>query len=76
VSAESLGAAQAPGASILSPAAGVEVARIKNDAIVKGVKTAFAATVGATIVALGLSTQLPKRAQQHDYEKPDAPSAG
>ena len=45
-----------------------EIARIKNDAIVSGVKSGMDGVIVATVVALGLSVTLPKRAQRHDYE--------
>lgn len=38
-----------------------EVTRIKNDAIIKGVRTGLIATIGISIVALALSTRLPMR---------------
>jgi EmrB/QacA subfamily drug resistance transporter len=51
------------------PAVTAEIHNIKNDAIVKGVKTAFLATVGASALALVLSLRLPKRAKQAEYGK-------
>ncbi|MEJ0072660.1 MAG: hypothetical protein WDN27_01035 [Candidatus Saccharibacteria bacterium] len=52
----------------MPPAAVKEITRIKNDAIVTGVRTGFAGTAIATAAALVLSLTLPKRAQQHAYE--------
>jgi len=44
-----------------SPFIAGEIIRIKNDAIIKGVRTGMLATIGVSILALGLSTQLPRR---------------
>lgn len=57
-----------------NPAIGQEVTRIKNDAIVKGVKTGFIATTVAIAFAFLLSFLLPKRAAQHEYAP--APAEG
>jgi len=45
-----------------------EIVRIKNDTIVTGVKRGMEGVIAASVLALLLSTQLPKRAQQHEYE--------
>ena len=44
-----------------------EIARIKNDAIVTGVKRGMEGVIGASALALLLSATLPKRAQRHEY---------
>ncbi|HUB94174.1 MAG TPA: MFS transporter [Verrucomicrobiae bacterium] len=44
-----------------------EVIRIKNDAIVVGVKRGMEGVIGASALALLLSAFLPRRAQNHDY---------
>jgi len=61
-SAESLGTAGGADPSQPMPQAiAREIARIRNDAIVAGARTAMIGTVGASILALLISTQLPKR---------------
>jgi EmrB/QacA subfamily drug resistance transporter len=65
-SAQSFGVAAPPSKSV-PPAITAEIVRIKNNAIVTGVKTAFLATVGASVLALLLSLRLPSRAIQHEY---------
>jgi MFS family permease len=71
-SAESLGTTRAQPKTKLSPEVDQEITRIKNDAIVSGVKTGFAATSVALALAFLLSFTLPKRAAQHEYDKPAA----
>lgn len=71
-SAESLGATSGGQQRNLSPQVAQEVVRIKNDAIVKGVRTGFEATSIALFAALVLSLLLPKRAVQHEYDPPAA----
>jgi EmrB/QacA subfamily drug resistance transporter len=73
--AESLGTDSADPKGAIPPVIGKEIVRIKNDAIVKGVKTAFLGTSIATGVAFVLSLTLPKRAKQHAYE-PTGQAAG
>lgn len=53
------------------PAIASELTRIKNDAIIKGVRTGLIATIGVAVVALALSTQLPLRSRRP--EDVDAP---
>jgi EmrB/QacA subfamily drug resistance transporter len=67
-SAQSLGTVSADPASKLPPAQLREILRIKNDAIVTGVRTGFFGTTIASGVAFLLSFTLPKRAHQHEYE--------
>lgn len=66
--AESLGTANADPKGKLPAPVAHEILRIKNDAIVKGVRTGFMATAIATGAALVFSVTLPKRAVQHAYE--------
>jgi len=40
-----------------------EIIRIRNDSIVHGVRTGLVATIGVAVIALVLSTQLPRRSQ-------------
>ncbi len=68
VSAESLGTDSADPKNVVNPAVVHEIIRIKNDAIVKGVKVGFEATAAAIAVAFVVSFTLPKRAEQHEYE--------
>ncbi|HEY4161327.1 MAG TPA: MFS transporter [Candidatus Saccharimonadales bacterium] len=68
--AQSLGAASTAPRDLPGPTA-QEVMRIKNDAIVTGVKRGMAGVIGASVLALLLSTFLPKRARQHEYGSPD-----
>lgn len=67
-SAESLGTQSSSPQQHLPPAVTKEIIRIKNDAIVKGVRSGFLATSCATALAFILSFTLPLRAQQHAYE--------
>lgn len=69
-SAESLGTRKPVAARLKNPAELQEIGRIRNDAIVKGVKTGFEATSAAIAAAFLLSFLLPKRAAQHAYESP------
>ena len=69
-SAESLGTSG--NTKQVSPTVAKEILKIKNDAIIKGVRTGLIATIGVAIVALGLSTQLPLRSQRP--EDVDAPA--
>ncbi|HSX35676.1 MAG TPA: DHA2 family efflux MFS transporter permease subunit [Patescibacteria group bacterium] len=61
-SAESLGTVggEAPGSVSQNMAA--EITRIKNDSIVHGARIGMLAATGSAVLALGLSTLLPKRA--------------
>jgi hypothetical protein len=68
--AQSLGSSSQPSSGPrLSPTVAQEITRIRNDAIVKGVKVGFAATSVGLLVALVLSVLLPKRARQQAYDK-------
>lgn len=69
--AQSLGTASAQPKTKLNPAVGKEIIRIKNDAIVRGVKTGFEAMTAALALALLLSFTLPQRAAHHEYENPE-----
>lgn len=69
--AESLGVAPDP-ATKTNACTVSETKRIKNDAIIKGVRTGMIATIGVSILALVLSTQLPWRSQHG--ENLDAPA--
>lgn len=73
-SAESLGTADVGSVAQFPPAAQRAILQVKNDAIVKGTRTAMLATVSAAALALLLSTQLPKRSVQRaeDLEAPAA----
>ncbi len=66
--AESLGTDSAQPAHQLPKPITAEIVRIKNDAIVKGVRTGFLGTGVALGTAFLLSFTLPFRAQQHAYE--------
>jgi len=66
-SAQSLGTQNAKAEQLPEPIT-KEIVRIKNDAIVSGVRTGFLATAVASGAALLLSFTLPLRAQQHAYE--------
>lgn len=68
-SAKSLGTAE--NNKKVPPVIAKEVTRIKNDAIIKGVRTGLIATISVAIIALVLSTQLPMRS--HHGEDVDAP---
>lgn len=62
VSAQSLGTAKATNDE--TPAyIQYEITEIKNDAIIKGVRTGLIATIGVAVIALLLSTQLPMRSR-------------
>jgi hypothetical protein len=63
VSAQSLGTASAANAST-SPQVLQEITKIRNDAIIKGVRTGLIATIGVAVIALLLSTQLPMRSRR------------
>ena len=64
---QSLGATSAAPKNISTPIVR-EVIRIRNDAIVTGVKRGMDGVIVASVLALGLSVSLPKRATQHEYE--------
>jgi len=74
VAADVAASAQSLGTQTVNPGKGVppsvvsEIIRIKNDAIVKGVRDGFSVTAGALALALLISPTLPKRAQHHEYE--------
>jgi len=71
LSAESLGTADTGTSQATSAPVTREITRIKNDAIIKGVRTGLIATIGVALVALALSTQLPWRSRQaEDIDKP------
>jgi EmrB/QacA subfamily drug resistance transporter len=56
----------------LPPTVNDEIARIKNDAIIKGVRTGLVATIGVAVIALVLSTQLPMRSHKaEDVDEPE-----
>lgn len=69
--AQSLGTESTEQGGNFPPQVTHEINRIKNDAIVKGVRTGFMATAVATAAAFALSFTLPKRAEQHAYDKAD-----
>ncbi len=62
-SAQSLGTDNSANKT-LAPTVNDEITRIKNDAIIKGVRTGLIATICVAIVALALSTQLPWRSHR------------
>lgn len=64
--AESLGTSSAAPKGVPAPVA-QEIVRIKNDAIVTGVKRGLEGVIAASVLALILSVTLPKRARQHAY---------
>ena len=66
-SAASLGADSTNPKGLTNKAELQEILKIKNDAIVRGVKVGFEATAIALGVGLVASVTLPKRAQQHEY---------
>lgn len=64
-SAESLGTASDPTAqSTLPTAVNREITTIRNDAIVKGVRTGMIATIGAAVVGLAATAFLPLRSRR------------
>jgi EmrB/QacA subfamily drug resistance transporter len=70
-SAESLGTADTNALQSLPAPVAKEVVRIKNDAIIKGVRTGLIATIGVAIVAFVVSTNLPRRSQHpEDVDSP------
>jgi hypothetical protein len=73
--AESLGVSSDQPAGRLPAPIAQEITRIKNDAIVHGVRVGFVGTAVATGVAFLLSFTLPLRARQHEYQTA-APAAG
>ncbi|HSX33613.1 MAG TPA: MFS transporter [Candidatus Saccharimonadales bacterium] len=74
-SAESLGTANGNVQQLPAPITH-EITRIKNDAIIKGVRTGLIATIGVAIIALVVSTQLPWRPHQAaDMDRPKKPAS-
>ena len=70
-SAESLGTQGNGSGQTVPPTVSDEITRIKNDAIIKGVRTGLIATIGVAVIALALSTQLPKRSHRpEDIDEP------
>jgi EmrB/QacA subfamily drug resistance transporter len=68
-SAESLGTASGNGSTqALAPSVLREIVRIKDDAIVHGARAAMLATSAAAVIALLLSTRLPKRIPVHGQD--------
>jgi EmrB/QacA subfamily drug resistance transporter len=49
-----------------------EIVKIKNDSIIKGVRTGMIVTIGVSILALVVSTQLPWRSKSEDVDAPAA----
>ncbi len=74
-SAQSLGTAGGAKAGT-PPSIRHEIIAIRNDAIVKGVRTGLIATIGVAVLALLLSTQLPKRSRQPEELKTPEKTAG
>lgn len=73
--AESLGTAGGSSQQ-QSPTIAHEIVRIKNDAIVKGLRTGLVATIGVAVVALVLSVKLPWRSQHpEDVDVPASKNA-
>jgi EmrB/QacA subfamily drug resistance transporter len=68
-SAQSLGTGQPP-AKLTSHAITNEITRIKNDSIIKGVRTGMIVTIGVSVLALVVSTQLPWRSRSEDVDTP------
>lgn len=67
--AQSLGTGTAQRKSV-SPGIDKEIVRIKNDSIIKGVRSAMIVTIGVSVLALVLSTQLPWRSKTEDVDAP------
>lgn len=67
--AQSLGTGTAQRKSV-SPEMDNEIVRIKNDSIIKGVRSAMIVTIGVSVLALVLSTQLPWRSKTEDVDAP------
>lgn len=65
--AQSLGTGTVASKSI-SPATDREIVRIKNDSIIKGVRSAMIVTIGVSVLALVVSTQLPWRSRTEDVD--------
>jgi len=74
-SAESLGTTT-PSSQHMPAAVTNEIIRIKNDAIVHGAREAMFATSVAALIALLVSTQLPKRIPGHGEDVDAPPAAG
>lgn len=55
-----------------SPEITKEIVKIKNDSIIKGVRSAMVVTIGVSILALVVSTQLPWRSKTEDVDAPAA----
>lgn len=55
-----------------SPEVAKEIVKIKNDSIIKGVRSAMVVTIGVSILALVVSTQLPWRSKSVDVDAPAA----
>lgn len=55
-----------------SPVITQEIVKIKNDSIIKGVRTGMIVTIGVSILALVVSTQLPWRSKTEDVDAPAA----
>jgi EmrB/QacA subfamily drug resistance transporter len=64
--AQSLGTSSSVPRTVPAPIA-LEILRIKNDALVAGVKRGMEGVIVASALALLLSTALPKRAKAHEY---------
>lgn len=69
--AQSLGTGSQPDKTS-SPEITNEIVKIKNDSIIKGVRTAMIITIGVSILALLVSTQLPWRSKTEDVDVPVA----
>lgn len=55
-----------------SPEITKEIVQIKNDSIIKGVRTGMIVTIGVSVLALVISTQLPWRSRSEDVDAPAA----
>jgi hypothetical protein len=65
--AQSLGASPNPSAGVPS-AVTQEVTKIKNDSIIKGVRSGMIVTISVSVLALLVSTQLPMRSKTEDVD--------
>ncbi len=65
--AQSLGASPTPSAGVPS-AVTQEVTKIKNDSIIKGVRSGMIVTISVSVLALLVSTQLPMRSKTEDVD--------
>lgn len=67
--AQNLGTGAEP-VKVDSPVITKEIVKITNDSIIKGVRSAMVVTIGVSVLALAVSTQLPMRSKSEDVDIP------